>query len=213
MRGSAQLFVICLFAASLCFAKASDDATEPRWLQKDYLAHHAEMMHKVRTLTIPEVDWEKVGFRQALEDLAFKCQRADPTHQGIHFIVERSWKNAFHPHLTLHGKDQPVIDILRQLGEFRITDGDVCFFDDGGEGFMVSTFCVPQGYLGLHAPMLVTDGHDTLDMRTVDARDQLAAKGVPFPAGGTAVYLTKQSKLIVRGGYETIEGVDELLNP
>src|ERR1700723_167543 len=121
MKSPAQLFGACLFAASFCFAKASDDATESSWLQKDYLRHHAEMMHKVRTLIIPEVDWESISFRQALEDLAFKCQRADPTYQGIHFIVDHTWKTATHLSVTYHGKDRPLIEILRQLGKFRIT--------------------------------------------------------------------------------------------
>jgi len=213
MKDFAHLLCICLIAGFCCCAKAYDNAAEPRWLQKDYLTHHAEMMHKVRTLVIPEITWEKVSFRQALQDLAFKCQRADPTHQGIHFIVDRSWNNSFHLPVTYHGKDQPVIEILRQLGKFWITDGDVCFFNDGGEGLMVSTFCVPPGYLGLHAPILVTNRPDTLEMRTVDAQGLLAAKGVHFSSGESAVYLPTQSKLIVRGSYETIEDVDELLNP
>ncbi len=72
MKGSTRLFGICLIAASSCFVRASDDVAEPRWLQRDYLTHHAEMMHKVRTLIISEINWDKGSFRPAMEDLAFK---------------------------------------------------------------------------------------------------------------------------------------------
>jgi hypothetical protein len=201
------LLVSLLFAALLFPQPAQADETIPAWVDQKYLLRHAEMMHKVRTLIIPKVDWKNVPFRTALEDIAYKSRLADPTHQGIHFMVDPRITHMAVLPVTYQGENKPLFEILKQLGSFGITDSDVYFEYNGGEGISSRAFYVPTGFFKIPAGNESNGAPDKYDVR-----DQLSAKGVKFSPGATAIYDPQIEKLCVIGK-DSIEQVDELLNP
>jgi hypothetical protein len=205
-----RLLVALLVAASLfsTFARAIDELITAEVDQK-YVQHHAELMHKVRSLIIPKVDWKDVTFRQALKDIAPMCQAADPTHQGIHFTLDPTIARRQSLYrVTYKGENKPLIEILRQLGKFRVTGGDVHFFYDSGKGGDWEVFYVPPNYFKIGSENAVKGVPGVYGVAS-----QLAAKGAELPAGATALYFPDREKLSVGGSYEIVESVDELLNP
>jgi hypothetical protein len=193
MRLVAPIFLA--FALLSVFARGNEAI--PAWVDQKYLARHAEMMHKVRTLIIPKVDWSNLPLRAAIEDIAYKCQLADPTHQGIHFVIDHRITPMTAARVTYQGENIPLLEILKEMGDFSVTDEDVYLFD-AGEGMVIHTFYVPTSFFSTQSGS--------------DAQHQLMAKGVRFPAGETASYNPDTKKLVVRGT-RSVEEVDELLNP
>jgi hypothetical protein len=172
-------------------------------------------MHRLHALVIPEVNWNNVSFFDALDDLAAKCRAADPTHQGIHFIVPLGTlhrRTGGFP-VTFKGENVPLLTLLKKLANYysyEVTDEDVKFVNlNWCETVGILTFFVPTGYFQLHPEDAISE-----EPGTYDVTSQVRASGVACDSRIFAWYSPKLQKLKVRASSpEAWQDVDETLYP
>jgi hypothetical protein len=203
---AARIFVAVGLSLFATIGWADDDT--PHWVEHNFARQHAALMHKVRTLIIPKIDWNNLTAPEALKDLSDKCRQADPEHRGISFIGEPSLAHAPF-RLVVHDDKKTLLEVLKSMPyRFTIGRSEVFFYYDAGEGISRAEFYVPLNYFKTASESATKE-----TPAAYNVAPQLAAKGVGLPAGASATYLPNREKLIVVGGWEIVEAVDELLNP
>ena len=201
--------LVAAFGLLLIAANAPADDETPHWVEHNFARQHAALMHKVRTLKIPKIDWNDVTARQALSELSDKCKEADPEHKGISFVGEPSFADAPPFRLTVHAKNKSLLDVLKSMKyPFSVGRDSISLYYESGEGLCQAHFYVPIGYF--KPPPEYAEKTDTT---AYDVAPQLAARGVHFPSGSSAIYSPGREELFVKGGSDVVEAVDEALNP
>jgi hypothetical protein len=204
---NAVRLLVSLVLLLVATSAGADDNT-PIWVEHNFAKQHAALMHKVRTLIIPKIDWNHLTIQQALDDLSDKCKEADPEHKGISFVGDPSLANAPF-RLAFHAENKSLLEVLKSMSyPFAIGRDDVSFYYDAGEGISRAEFYVPQNYF-----KTPSENASKSVPAAYDVAPQLAAKGVGLPGGSSATYIPDREKLIVVGGRDLVEAVDELLNP
>jgi hypothetical protein len=202
------IFTILAFALFFISLRADDD-TEAR--EALWLADHAKLEHKVKTLVIGDVDLKDVTVDQALDFLRSQSKFAAPDHQAINFFIPHEYQSQLKGiKFTVNLKNATVEDVLLKFPlMLRPYVGDlvVTLEPNNGDSMCSRTFTVPDNRLAINDSMLIDQ-----DKQTYNVRSLFQAKGIQFPPGTSAVYTLPTKSLTVVLVYpEEIIHVDELL--
>lgn len=128
-----------------------------------------------------------------------------------------------HRTVTIHLENVPISDVLgyvvQQTGlEYSLDDYAVYLRPpaNAGEALTVRTFLAPAGFIKLAAasggtPPPIPVLGDLGSAGMINVRDQLANRGIQFPADSTAVFLPASRKLIIRDTPEQLDLVANLI--
>ena len=201
------LWISASLAVALHLVRASDvpntQETEALWL-----VDHANLVHKVKTLEIGDVNLKGVTVAQVLDFLHRRSKLSDRDHQGINLVAKHTPEldsiivDLELKHATVQGVIDHLPDVTDDIGDFVVT-----VRMGGDEEFYSRTFNVPDNLLTINPSMIVDK-----QKRTYDIRPLLELKGIHFPPGGSAVYdLPAKTLTVVLPDPEEIVHVDEIL--
>ena len=204
---SLRVMVILFGLLNLSDVRADEVSAQDVVLEQ---REHANLLNKLRSITIHDFKLHEATPKEALRYLAEKSIEADPAHRGIsfagHFRTEDLSRR-----ITLRLEDASVKEILERLFEYGVSNSIVSvYYDhDRGEGLYSRTFILPDG-LSLVGPIPPGKARE----RSYDLKSQLEARGVAFPPGTSATYFPEKSEVVVIAtSPEQINRIDEILNP
>lgn len=170
------------------------------------------MNHKLETLVIPRVDFRNKPFGEAVEFLRAEAQRLDtdaPEQRGVNIFVKlpkaKPDEAALVPGpIDLTMERVTLISALRAVAAKE------------GMKVKVEPFAVSLVPLGEQTEPMVTasvrmspeDLNRTLrpaEAQEVDVRGWLMKKGMTFPPGSSATYVSNSGKLVVRNTEANVE--------
>ncbi len=204
-------------------------------------SNRAKITHKLESIVIDKVNFEKLDIAAAIQFLQQKSKELDPDRQGVNFVLRLTSEAAppgaapgappteapsahpIHREVSITLTDVPLADILGFIIsqtnlQYSVEDYAVYLRPsiDEGETLTVRTFLVPPNFFEgslLHVTLTApTDSAlSTVEAVSVDAQKSLAAKGIRFPSGASAIFLPGSSKLVVRDTPEQLDLVANLI--
>ncbi len=197
------LLALAILAGSVSPVLAQDAA--PKMDQG--LAGHDRIMARMDALSFPNLKLDNLTIEEVSQLLTTESKKADPAHLGIHF-VPRLNPGDVKIKVSVQLKSGSIRQVLGQLQvpmdiAYTVEQSNISLWHDEGEGLSKATFTVPNGFFQVKPDQSLQSFCDVVP--------QLAARGIGFPAGWSAVYQPSARKLIVVGGADLVENVDYLL--
>jgi general secretion pathway protein D len=192
------------------------------------------MLTKLRTWIIPVVDLQGASLEEVVEFLRIRSRDIDPLKRGVSIVLKVAPETASKP-VSMSMVAVPMEEVLRyatemtgtvyRADEFAIT---VTSRTERTTALITRSYRVPPGFLenapaGPAAGAAPADpfaapagaagagGFTGLQIRRLGAREFLEGRGVPFPEGASASYVSAANLLVVTNTAENLLSVDELV--
>ena len=181
------------------------------------------------------LDFTDVSIEQATNFLYTESKRLDePTHKGIPFIIQPDASSTAKP-ITLTLNNVPVDEALRYICQlanvkYKVQDYAISIvpFTASTDDLISRVFIVPPNFVQASESATPDNGAGTgsnPNLRPVtptsaasaapgaaSVQDVLAAKGVKFPPGASAVYTPTTNALTIVDSADQMELIEELVN-
>lgn len=178
------------------------------------------------------LDFTDVSIEQATNYLYTESKRLDePTHKGIPFIIQPDASASAKP-ITLSLNKVPVSEALRYICQlanvkYKVQDYAISIvpFTASTEDLISRTFIVPPSFVQPTETATDTNTQTNPNLRPVNpsvtsktatdansVQSVLAAKGVKFPPGASAVYTPTTNALTIVDSADQMELIEELVN-
>jgi general secretion pathway protein D len=197
----------------------------------------AGMFEKLENIIIPELNFTAVDVVDAVKYLQDQSKALDPEKTGVNFVLKVNPTEtpaasgdatapaapvaAVQREVSLDLRKTPLIEVLRFICnltnlQFKVEEYSVYIFPstETSDVQVVRSFPVPPSFFSVKPVPTggtTTTGATTVNFVTADVKKQLEDKGVKFPQGSSASYLTKSAKLIVKNTLDQINLIEQLL--
>jgi general secretion pathway protein D len=196
----------------------------------------AGMFEKLENIIIPELNFTAVDVVDAVKYLQDQSKALDPEKTGVNFVLKVNPTEtpvapgdtaaappaAVQREVSLDLRKTPLIEVLRFICnltnlQFKVEEYSVYIFPstETSDVQVVRSFPVPPSFFSVK-PVPTGGaggtGAETVNFVTADVKKQLEDKGVKFPQGASASYLTKSAKLIVKNTLDQINLIEQLLS-
>ena len=182
------------------------------------VAHITALKQKLQSIMIDKVNFDKLDIGTVLEFLSQKSKELDPEKQGINFVLRidpgtGTAAKAPHRAISLTLDNISLADLLNEIvaqtGLTYSVDAYAVYVrpaSDQAEALTVRTFLVPAGFFTGSSP-------DNANSASPAATQKfLESKGIVFPDGATATYLSQSNKLVVRNTPAQLDLIEALLS-
>lgn len=189
-----------------------------------------EIVQKLRTLTVPQIELSGVTLEEATELLRVRSRDLDPAGRGVSFIINVPPEVRNKP-ISLTLFNVPLEEVLRYVSEtvgvsYKVEEHAVVFVSvsDRGSAIIGRSFRVPPDFIQnspVNTPPAAAGGADpfagqapaggALVVRRMGAKEFLEGRGVSFPEGTSASFNNATSTLTVRNTVENMEMIELLV--
>lgn len=199
----------------------------------------ARMTRKLQEMRIPSLNFNQADIQTVVQVLTAKSRELDPSKDGINFVLitestpapaptKPGEKEAPAPTpvqvpaVTINLQDVPMLEALRFISsitnlQVKVEDRAVLLLPPNvvSSVLQTRTFAVPGGFFegGLKAAPKSSGSTETTKVDTVkiDVKKQLIDKGIQFPDGATAAFLSGSSRLVVKNTPDQLDIIDALI--
>lgn len=199
----------------------------------------AEMTAKLQKMRIPSLNFNQADIQTVIQVLTAKSRELDPTKNGINFVLktesapppaptkpgekaEKVEAPAAIPPVTINLQDVPMLEALRFISsitnlQVKIEEYAVFLAPQNVVSTVLQTrtFAVPGGFFegGLKANPNKSGSTETTKVDTIkiDVKQQLIDKGIQFPEGATAAFLSGSSRLVVKNTPDQLDIIAALI--
>lgn len=196
----------------------------------------AGIFEKLETIIVPELNFTEVDVVDAIKFLQDQSKALDPAKTGVNFVIKVNPSSVAGaegeaappaanvqrviPQLNL--RNVPMMEVLRIITslanlQFKVDEYAVYIFPttETSDVQVVRSFSVPPSFFSVKpvpTGAAGSTGAETVSFVTADVKKELEDKGVKFPQGASASYLSKSAKLIVKNTLDQINLVEQLLS-
>ncbi|MEO0447623.1 MAG: hypothetical protein AAF191_16235 [Verrucomicrobiota bacterium] len=175
---------------------------------------------KLRSITLPEVDFQKTALEDALDVLRQKSRELDtespPEEQGLSFIVRSHGEGETKPTITLKLSNVPLVVALQYIAElagmeFQVESNAIVFAPKGSEAFTRVWKVEAKnlfGGAGRGAPAAENSDLANPSPNFNTVQELLESVGITFPPGASAIYSPDSYSLIVRNTQDNLDLVE-----
>lgn len=217
---------MCAIWATIGFAvsTASAQVKPPEASNDDY----AVAKHKLATIIIPRLELHDALLTDAIEQIRNEGARldADPHPAALSFSIFLKFpagKTEQATRITLTLTNTSVLDALKSVAgqvELKVKVDPYAILlvplSENTEPMSAAEYLVPPAVIGLKQGPILTPPTDQVGFNGTitrqDATPWLESKGITFPPGASATYLTDKHKLVVRETQENLDRIKALLN-
>lgn len=199
----------------------------------------ARMTRKLQEMRIPSLNFNQADIQTVVQVLTAKSRELDPSKDGINFVLitesapppaptKPGEKEAPAPApvqvpaVTINLQDVPMLEALRFISsitnlQVKVEERAVLLLPPNvvSSVLQTRTFAVPGGFFegGLKAAPKNAGSTETTKVDTVkiDVKKQLIDKGIQFPDGATAAFLSGSSRLVVKNTPDQLDIIDALI--
>lgn len=188
-----------------------------------------KIVQKLRTLVMPKVDFSGASLSEVVEFLRVRSRDLDPEGKGIDFVLNVPPETSAAT-IDLALTTIPLEDLVRYIAEkagaaYKVDEFAVKFVSltERSSDFFVRYYRVPPGFIesaptdaaapGATDPFAQNPAAASNSplIRRLSAREFLEARGVSFPEGAVATYVTSSNRLVVRNTAPNLELVEALV--
>ncbi|MEM9444155.1 MAG: hypothetical protein AAGA18_02270 [Verrucomicrobiota bacterium] len=191
--------------------------------------------NKLESIIIPEITFTEIDVSDAIEYLARQSRDADSEGRGINFVLKtdptfigsaeggaEAPPSNVNKTVSLDIKGAPLLQILEYIMtltnlQYKIEEHAVFIFpnNETNEVMSVRSYSVPPNFF--NTPLTTTDvtigatTARTVEVASIDVKQELESNGVQFSLGAKATYLPRAAKLIVKNTLDQLNLIDQLL--
>lgn len=188
-----------------------------------------KIVQKLRTLVVPKVDFSGASLGEVVEFLRVRSRDLDPEGKGVDFVLNVPPETTAAT-IDLAVTTMPLEELVRYVAEkagaaYKVDDFAVKFVSltERSSDLFVRYYRVPPGFIesapmdaaapGANDPFAQNPGAaaNAPLVRRLSAREFLEARGVLFPEGAVANYVTSSNRLVVRNTAPNLELVEALV--
>lgn len=187
------------------------------------------ILHKIRSIKIPKIDFFETPFQSALEQLKKKAflldtSENDPNKKGVNIVLALDIKKLIpEPKITLLLTDAPLEEILKYIVKqahlkIKIEPYAVAIIpeEESSEVLITKEYKVLPSFI---AKFPAFSNHDSLTdnkntskkIEDLSIKDILLSQGITFPPGAAAHYLVSNNILIVKNSQANLDLIDCLV--
>ena len=186
----------------------------------------AAMIHQLRGIIVPKIEFHDTSISDAIDSLGQEVRRLDPEHRGCSIFLKLPTAKAAdgspapEPKITLTATNLPWWEALRAVAaqagmKVKIEPYAVAIvpISDQTDALVTATFAVAPGFFGIEGAEAPSSTAPEVaePAKHFDAKTWLEAKGIVFPSGSSATYLSSSNKLVVRNTKENADLIEKLL--
>lgn len=197
---------------------------------RNTLGNREQIVKKLRSLIVPKVDFAGASLDEVVEFLRVRSRDLDPEGKGIDFVLNVPPETSSST-IDLAVTNLPMEELVRYVAEkagaaFKVDEFAVKFVSltESSSDLFVRYYRVPPGFIesaptdaaapGANDPFAQNAGAAANSplIRRLSAREFLEARGVSFPDGAVANYVTASNRLVVRNTAANLELVEALVD-
>lgn len=200
----------------------------------------ARMTRKLQEMRIPSLNFNQADIQTVVQVLTAKSRELDSTKDGINFVLqtesaapaaptkpgekaEPAAPAPAIPAVTINLQDVPMLEALRFISsitnlQVKVEEYAVYLLPQNAVSSVLQTrtFAVPGGFFegGLKAQGQKPGSTETtkVDSVKIDVKQQLIDKGIQFPDGATAAFLSGSSRLVVKNTPDQLDVIAALIS-